>query len=246
MSTLHTFGCSYTEDYHTALPPEKFKNDRTNTYFLYQEYCGGTLPDTWPIILSKKIGYDLINYGKSAASNQEIFQTFCKYSHEIKKGDMVIFEWTYNHRYRWADEHNKTWTPMGAGSIGKSMAHCILESTHEEIVINREHPFYIDEIYERQNLLLTLSKAVGFDIYFWSVDYRIINNLPDDERVNQMYLCSRAMEQGQSIFDLIRREGGKIIKEETDGTIDDFHLAGSGHSMQAEMFYKHLKENWFF
>lgn len=242
MRTLHTFGCSYTEDYHTSLPPEKFKHDNTNAYYQYQQFCGGTLPDSWPIILSKKMNMNLVNYGKGGASNQEIFQRFCKHSHEIKKGDVVIYEWTYNHRYRWVDEHNKTWTPMGAGSIGKSMAHCILESTHEEIVLNREHPFYIDEIYERQNLLITLSKSVGFDIYFWSVDYRIINDLPDNERKNKMYLCSRIMKKDQSIFDVIRIEGGQIIKEETKGLIDDFHLAKSGHILQANMFYDHINQ----
>ena len=43
MNTLFTFGCSYTADY----------NVMTNQK--YNDFKGGTLPDVWPKVLSKKL-----------------------------------------------------------------------------------------------------------------------------------------------------------------------------------------------
>ena len=44
-----------------------------------------------------------------------------------------------------------------------------------------------------------------------------------------------------NVFNIIQKNGGKTINEETEGKIPDNHLGESGHKVQAELFYNHIK-----
>ena len=46
MNKLHTFGCSYTQD---------FNDNKIEAYIDYRNFRGGTFPLTWPEILSNKL-----------------------------------------------------------------------------------------------------------------------------------------------------------------------------------------------
>lgn len=48
--------------------------------------------DSWPVLLSKKINYNLKNYSLVGASNGEIINSFFKKYGEINSGDIVIIE----------------------------------------------------------------------------------------------------------------------------------------------------------
>ena len=78
-NTLHTFGDSYTEGQR-----------------------GGNLPKSWSEILGEKLNMEVKNYGIGGNSNPQIFDDVCNKSHEFNKGDIVIINWTYKDRFRWA------------------------------------------------------------------------------------------------------------------------------------------------
>ena len=67
MSTLHTFGCSYTADY--ALDGGKYEE--------FYNIRGGNFPDVWPKILAKKLNFELNNFGKGGVGNDFIFNQIC-------------------------------------------------------------------------------------------------------------------------------------------------------------------------
>lgn len=66
MNTLHTFGCSFTAFYLGS----------GHDYKDYVNFRNGSLPKTWPELLSDKLGSNLLNYGFGGNSNYEIFKHF--------------------------------------------------------------------------------------------------------------------------------------------------------------------------
>ena len=55
MSTLFTFGCSFSEEFSVLLP-----RTSPNTRVDYiEQYFNGIPPDSWPTMLSKKLGLNI-------------------------------------------------------------------------------------------------------------------------------------------------------------------------------------------
>ena len=91
---------------------------------------------------------------------------------------MVIINWTYPQRFRWAYLYDKQnlyqWKRLSANP--ENGEH-ISESTRMDIAVNKTLPPYIEEVYEQEKLLVEFSKSKGFQLFFWSADIDIINNL---------------------------------------------------------------------
>ena len=83
MNKLHTFGCSYTQD---------FIDNKIDAYIDYCNFRGGTFPLTWSEVLSSKLNFSLKNYGRSGGGNNLIFQTLCNNIEKIEKGDLASFD----------------------------------------------------------------------------------------------------------------------------------------------------------
>jgi hypothetical protein len=228
MNTLFTFGCSYTEDFSSNLGQE---------FLMYKKFRNNSYPKSWPILLSEYLNLDLKNYGESAAGNDIIFHSFCEHLDEFKRGDVIIIEWTYIHRYRWTLPNNNSWVKAGTGYMPKDF---ISRSTHEEICANRTHPLYVTDIYRYIKIINKLAEAIGFDIYFWSVDDCIIYDLPTDKKNFKYYLLNDT-KTGNAFDEILLQSNNGRIKEETNGLINDLHLGESGHKVQADLFFKHIK-----
>ena len=95
MGTLYTFGCSYTAPYHK--PSKNTEPSELSLYDRYYDYRNQSFPLTWPEILSSKLNLKLNNLGKEAEGNDYVFESFCKISHEIEKGDCVVYELSLIH-----------------------------------------------------------------------------------------------------------------------------------------------------
>jgi hypothetical protein len=231
MSTLFTFGCSYTEDY----------NDNHQNYKLYKEFRGGTFPKTWPTLLSEKFGFTLKNYGLSAAGNQEIFTNFCKRCYEFKKGDIVIFQWSFIERYRLSNISGNNWLHLGSGTINDDSP--ILKECHEKIIINRTLKPYYNEIYDFEKIIDRLSEEVGFEVYYWTIINELIYNLPKDILQQKKYLLhDKIKDSFDNTFSLVLKNGGQWIIDETNNEVNDFHMGELGHEIQAELFYEYIKK----
>lgn len=232
-NTLFTFGCSYTQD---------FNNNKIKNYQDYFNYRGGNFPLSWPTILAEKLDLNILNYGIGGSGNDVIFNQICKHIHEIKKGDIVIIGWTFIHRYKWGIVDSTEWSNFGMGPLNNNKF--ITTSTHEEIVINRTHPLYIQEIYDMMNLIDYISNAVGFTVYYWSSEENIINNKPFNLRDDKKFLLTDKIKinnvNNDDLFQIIFKRGGQNICKETKEAVDDNHLGESGHQIQAELFYNHI------
>lgn len=230
-NTLFTFGCSYTQDF----------NDNTiKNYEDYFKYRGGSFPPAWPTILAEKLDLNVSNYGIGAAGNDIIFNEICKHINEIKKGDVVIIGWSFIHRYKWAPKGWTRWLMLGAGPLNGN--NLLLNSTHDEIVLNRLNPLYIQEIYDRMNLIDYIANVVGFNVYYWSSEQNLIYDKLYDLRNNKKFLLTDIINHHirDHLFQIIFKNGGKTINEETNGVVDDSHLGETGHRVQAELFYDHI------
>ena len=231
MNKLHTFGCSYTQD---------FNDNKIETYIDYRNFRGGTFPLTWPEILSNKLNLGLKNHGRGGGGNNLIFQTLCNNINEIKKDDVVIIQWTYIHRYMWVDIKRDSWTHIGAGPLNGDTS--ISETSHEEVIFNRTHPLYVNQIYEWMKLIDVLSKSIGFEVYYWSGDRHILYPLDESEKKNKKYLLGYLkIPPYETIFLEIFKLGGKTIKEETNNLVNDLHFGESAHKIMGELFYNHIK-----
>lgn len=228
---LYVFGCSYTENFIT--------NDIDN-YTKYRLWRGGNFPLTWSEIIAKELDYELINYGKGGIGNESIFKIFCNYSHEIKKGDMVIIQWTYVHRFDWFDIENDVIVNLGAG--GKCNVSSITQSTYDEILINRTSKYYYDNVYTYMNLINSFSESLGFDLYFWSAGFNLIYGIESLlNKYKSKILMGETVKYDETTFHKVFENGGLTIDKETVGLINDLHLGESGHRVLSELFLKEIK-----
>jgi len=244
MTRLHLFGDSYTQGHllDTTFPP----------YKEWREYRGTDLPLPWSDILSIKLNMNVLNNAVAGMSNPEIFNTICEKSHEFGFGDIVIVNWTFNHRFRWVtwddDLFEYRWRRF---SLSKTDGRYIDENVREAIASNRIHQIQIDEIYSYQKLLLEYASVKKFHLFFWSADVDIINCLPNKELLNDKYILNDEIvkipplnihhDKVRTLFDVIKKHGGKTIEEETNFTIHDGgHMGESGHQVQANLFYDYI------
>lgn len=235
--TLHTFGCSFTEEFTNT------SEDSKQNKFV-REFLNGQYPDAWPTVLSKLIGYKVQNFGQGGSSNYQIFDMICSNCNKFTENDIIIVGWTNHNRFRWARENGKGWyhvTPMNI--IKDNNLEYIDKKTLTDILINREHHVYVEEIYKYEKILDELSKSKGFHVYYWAMDNLIINSLPKNELLNKKYLCTEMFhEKGDCVHRYVMQSGGGTIEKETNGVIQDTHMGVTGHQIQAEFFYNHLKK----
>ena len=77
---LITHGCSYT----------------------YGEELDDPFTQSWPAMLSKQLGTELVNLAQCAYSNDGIVQDIVTF--DLREGDFVIVCWTHNHRLLFVDD----------------------------------------------------------------------------------------------------------------------------------------------
>lgn len=240
MKTIFGFGDSFTEG-----------NVETYEPFLqWKEYRGGNLPKDWITLLCERLKYNLINYAIGGIGNNTIFHTFCKHSHEIQKGDIVIINWTYNTRFRWAEQINNvdTWVNMSRVDLSDDSHNyyynrlsTISKKTIEEILSNRFNELYNEEIYDYEKIIIELALLNEYQIYFWSVDVDLIYTQSSNLKNKKEYILSEQINKGECLLDLVYRCGGKSMPQETNFQIKDGnHMGESGHMVQSELFYNYI------
>jgi hypothetical protein len=254
--TLYCFGDSYTEGY---------KNDMNFwPYDGYRKSLGledpKDMPPVWSEILGKKLGIESYNHGRGGASNHETMLRICEQSHKFKKGDIVIINWTYVQRCLW------DLSPVAKGDTSYKLTSVspyqgehydprgIYMKAYEIIAVNRLSFTWTYEVLRYQQMIDTLSKSIGFDVYYWYTDDELFFNMKKIEDVNQSKyiihdLISTYDEKiidGERKwacipFNILKQYGAKTITEDSNGMgMDDMHLGGTGHKVQAEIFYSYI------
>lgn len=254
MSTLFTFGCSFSEEFNVLLP-----RTSPNTRVDYiEQYFDGVAPDSWPTMLSKKLGLDIKNYSGNGGykdiinnfgegnCNQSILNNIAYYCNEFKKGDIVIVEWTYIERFKWANEGGRSmisvYPAFVPGTGIPDYPDYIDNNTAENIFVNRTNPLWINELFIQQKLLNQLAINTGFDIFYWTVDSNIVKYKNNEIKNDKKYLLSDILGD-KDYMGLFNNNGAKTIIEETNQKVRDWHYGVTGHQVQCDLFYNYIIKN---
>ena len=245
MSRLWTYGCSFTADYNLN---DGIYEPYTSSYDEYRKFKGGILPDVWPEILGKKIGYDTYNCAVGGSSNYKILNQYYDTCHLIQKDDIVIFGWTSLERFRLANLNENMFIdilPMGFTDNNCGVS----KTSIDEILVNRTHNIWTFEVMGWIQMINHFMDGVGAEVYHWTTDPRIFSRKTKNIDKRKFLLVNDAETNKENIHaylalpkfhnDTLKAR----ITEETDGLIYDDHYGEYGHKVQAQYFYEHIKEN---
>lgn len=223
MNKLYIFGCSHSALYNDIVltDPDMKK---------YYEYRGGNFPLTWSELLAQNLKLELVNTAVWGLDNYRIFEAFCNKVQQIEKGDVVIIGWSGVSRFSlysekcnalssinaWTTSIDTAWTT----GIDSEFAN-ISEQTVNEILVNRDNPRWVEEVYSWMKVIEKLSKLIGFKVYFWSFFEEFSK------------LC---------IINDIIKLGGEHIITETNNEVVNYHLGEKGHVIQFQYIMTMLKK----
>lgn len=242
MGTLFTFGCSYTEDFERVIESTKNSDFVPAQRKYVENHLDGRIPNSWPQFLGEKLGFELKNYGVGGMCNYQIFEEVCEHCIEFKNDDIVIVGWTHITRFRWAF-NNGGWSSIFS-DFTETTSEFMSKITHSEILVNRTRKSFVNELYQYQKLIEQFCKLLGVELYFWSSDDNIIYKENKQFITEKKYLLNNLISHTNNVFNIIQKNDGKTINEETNGEIPDNHLGESGHKVQAELFYNHIKNEY--
>jgi hypothetical protein len=246
MSTLFTFGCSFTEDFTHFVDMDGLKYI-TRTEYIHK-FCEGNPPDTWTDVLGKLLKYNTINLGAlnasesdliptfSGNSNESIFNNFCHVVNHINHNDIVIIQWSFIERFQWAYESHKRMITILPNQYPNNKS-----DIFDEILINKSHDLWIDELFIKEKLINECANAKGFKVFYWSIDDKIYNRKYDVIKNKNNYLFLNKLTGKNSILDLIYENGGKSITFETNNEIVDSHFGKSAHKVLGELIYNEIR-----
>lgn len=230
-NSLWTFGCSFTAEYHPL------NNDPPNTYDEYKKFKGGILPPVWPTLLSNKLDLNNKNCGIGAISNYKIFYQFCKNCSELQKNDIVIIGWTHPYRFLLAQNDNLQ-------DILPSVSYPEFDSKIlDYIFVNRSNDVWIQEILRFTQIINELCLEKNVKVFYWSFHDEIIKYITGSYKncnLNQFIFG----QNHETLWNTISDENPNMstIKDESNGSIIDFHFGEYGHISQSNYFYKLIKD----
>jgi len=238
-NTLWSFGDSFSEEV-INLPEH---NERLR---YVREYLNGIPYKTWPGIVADKLNYNYRNHAATGGkkfkylgqgnSNDSTFFNVTEYSSEFKRGDIIVVGFTTVGRYQIGTSSGDVWT--------------ILPNQYFDINTDRylqhymdriDNDYYLHEMLQKFKILETLSKVVGFTIYYWNWtgDFHISETdmVKDNWIVNQIF--------GKDVgFNYILHENDsklQSIREETNGDCNDGHWGKHVNDILGNVFYDHIK-----
>lgn len=231
MNNLFICGCSFSEGF----------NDIHPNYVEYKKYLGGTLPKSWSELLSESLNLKHFNVAKGAVGNEQIFHQFCGIVDEMKENDILILQWTYRFRYRWASEDGKSWMHMGPGKIDELVMN---KHTHENNVINRENKLYIDVVLkDYMKIIDTICEYKKVKVFYWSAGDLFEDNPFKDKKYMLSDVLSKYFDGDlRHYMENIINDKTNITKE-TEGKVIDGHNGKIGHEIQYKLFYEYLVKN---
>lgn len=247
MSTLWTFGCSFTANYD---PIEGLHYPFENIFDKYKAYRGGNFPKIWPELLSEKLKMDLMNCAKGGSSNYKILNQFFDVCDIIEKNDIVIFGWTSVLRFRVANFSEDIFNEILPNNTNFS-GDDVSTSALNEIVYNRSHILWVNEVRNWIRMINVFAESKGFEVYHWTSDETIFDQFSTfidekkyiiiDESTNETGKTNLLGHINMPMFYNGELKGR--IRDETNCLISDDHQGEFGHKIQCEYFYNHIKKH---
>lgn len=248
-NTLWSFGCSFSEDFRERI--FNFKDDRWDDakklYSFYHDLYGIDNLKSWQYYISEPLNLNTQIFGWGGGSNYQIFESICNESHNFKKGDIVIVEWTIVSRTR--IPINKTdsckWSPISVNCYPDT--DMVDSSFFDKLMLIRDSNAYKEEINYYINLLKTLSKQVGFTLIFWTIDSQFLQYIDNCNLIDDYWLAHEFVNSNKfphwSYTSFFKTLGAQEINEETNYKHEDPHFGQQGNKIIGEYFKKYIDEN---
>jgi len=206
MSTVWTFGDSYTASYNP-------KYIWSNKYINWKGYQ----PKVHADFIGEFLNMDVKNVAVGGIDNYTIFESFCKNVKQIKENDILVFGWSGLHRFRLPNK-NREWFTVLINTLSEEEIK--LENidysynTIKEIILNRDHELYVDEVNWWIYMIEHVMKPRR--CVFWS-PFKPTGKL-------------KVLNFGEI----------ETIKTETNGLINDTHYSENGQKKLAELIIQNL------
>ena len=215
MATLWTFGDSFTAGdgcvQNIAIRDGDFK--------YYNEYKQSD-SDIWSNILSKTIGFEVKNMGKSGASNDYILDSIIDNFNMIEPNDVVIIEKTFYQRFD---------VPKSSGDIFQTI---YAEGIYQLSIDLKMNRYFCEDKLESETIL-------NYGVLF--ADHKLFKQR-HDKRFK--FIKTQLNNKGNKIlmWDVLDVLNGKFetISEHTKGKIKDYHFSFNGHKTFSELLFKKL------
>lgn len=188
MNTVWVFGDSFSVD---------FENNPISNFKEYIKLKGYN-PKTFGRLISEQYNMGYMNYARGGFDNYSILESFCNVVSDIKDGDIIFLGWSHYHRFRIIAE--KKWISINGPVEYDLIQTNVSNNTIDEILINRTHPYYEQEVESWEKLIKhSLKPLPNVKLIVWKWWSRDYNN----------------------------RFG--TISDETGGIIHDTHYGENGH-----------------
>lgn len=199
----------------------------------YSQYKGYT-PKIFSHYLGTMLDMKVEQRGIGGASNFFIFDYIIHTLNDnnITTGDIVIIGWSSPTRFRiesnnnWVTIHQPQPNDLPPNYIRKNIQNkFISNNTIDEILVNRMHSLYWDEVINWSRLLKITFELKGVKVLFWSpFVLGTDSNLKKQLLPNDWYI-------GTSL---------NRLSDDTNGVINDKHFSEEGHQKLAHILYEKI------
>lgn len=230
MSTLWTFGDSFTAEYYpVGLTPPNF-------YDKYKDFLCGELPPVWPTLLANKLNFNIENKGVGASSNYSIFYRFCQNIENFNENDIIIFQWASPYRFVMANDQDNVLQDVVPSASYEFVEQKIIDT----ILVNRSSEIWFKEILYWTLIIDEICKLKNIKLFYWSFSEEILvflqNNFKKYDK--NKYIRSRVQPLYYTLCKLANEKA--TIIQETDNQIQDGHFGQYGHITQADYFFNFI------
>lgn len=205
MKKIWTFGDSFTESFSDN------EAEWVTKYILWKGY----VPKVYGEFIAEQMGLELVNMGKGGSDNYSIFQSICDSVDKIDSEDIILIGWSSTTRFRLVNKY-QIWKPI-IPNFDRNIKNLenISKDTIDEILVNRTHNLYINEV--RSWIKLLNHTFSNNTLIHWSpLEYSITMN---------------------------HFKGIQTIRKETGGSIDDGHYSENGHNELARILMSMIHSN---
>ena len=244
-NTLWSFGDSFTQDIKERIDNQK-PEFAPETYKMAEYYIKNYGYDnliSHQIYLAEYLNFKNKIVAKGGDSNYHILNNVLEHIDEIKKGDVVIVQWTMLTRFGLPIDE-KDDSKLVSTRLDNTHQNDISEESLSRIFTYRDtKSYYKKEIYLYTKLIKKLSKLIGFDIYFWSLEPKILQYFIDEGYIDNTWFFYPIITDYKDYRDYFREHGVKTHTEECNNQWNDVHYGVGGNKRQYELFRKYIDEN---
>lgn len=246
-NSVWVFGDSFSEDIKRV--PHFPGNGR---WEYINSFLNGVPYLCWGEIVANELNYEYKNFAaynshkyelfNSGNSNQVMINNISYFSKDFKNGDIVFVGFTDTARFIFPIkniQHNILPNSIPEEITDNNQKFC------EKILIHRidNEKFYVNELLNNLRLLETLSKKVGFHLFYWSWDENFEKNILQDFFNNELWIFRNIFDDYKEYFSLIKEKKGiGNILWETKNKIEDYHMGKLGNEAHAELILPYLKQ----